>query len=220
MAGLIIVLILFVLTIVSYIQIITKAGYSPWWILLPLSLPVLWLIATADVFHGFSGGFGTFTLFDPQGIADQEKALGWLILLDIVANYAMLLAFAFSDWPVMQAARSRYPSGDGTGGRNARPSPAAALGSGSCPGPIGGSIGDATGSRFPGPTRRLVQIGVRRRRRAELLGRLGLDGEAAVERWGLGGPPAFRNRSRRAPKAHRRPTEQHTSSRPMSGRGS
>ena len=109
MAALIIALILFVLTIVCYIQIITKAGYSPWWILLPLSLPVLWLIATADAFHGFSSGLGTFGVFDPQGIADQEKALGWLILLDIIANYVMLVAFAFSDWPVIQAARSQFP---------------------------------------------------------------------------------------------------------------
>jgi hypothetical protein len=141
-AALIIALILFVLTIVCYIQIITKAGYSPWWILLPLSLPVLWLIATADAFHGFSSGLGTFGVFDPQGIADQEKALGWLILLDIIANYVMLVAFAFSDWPVIQAARSRFPAAGDTGGRSAPRLPQRPSGPAPAPGPISGPMGD------------------------------------------------------------------------------
>ena len=219
MAGLIIVLILFVLTIVSYIQIITKAGYSPWWILLPLSLPVLWLIATADVFHGFSGGFGTFTLFDPQGIADQEKALGWLILLDIVANYAMLLALPFRTGP------SCRPPGRGTPlaaapAEERAPSPAAALGSGSCPGPIGGSIGDPSVLDFQGQPAGWYKSGsVGAANRAIGTARPGRrSGSGAVA---TGWTSRFSNRSRRVPKGpHRRPTEQHTSSRPMSGRGS
>jgi hypothetical protein len=103
---------------VGLIQVITKAGYSPWWILLPVSLPVLYLITIATVFQGF-GGIGTYGAFDVQGVVNEAAVLGLLTFLDIIANFAMFVVFAFSDWPVMQAARSRYPSAGG-GGRGPR----------------------------------------------------------------------------------------------------
>ena len=69
MIGLVITLCLIVLAIVGYIQIITKAGYSPWWILLPLSIPVLWLIAVFTTFVitplVFVGGVFTSAQFLP-----------------------------------------------------------------------------------------------------------------------------------------------------------
>ena len=34
----------FVVIIVVDVQIITKAGYSPWWILLPLAMPVMYFV--------------------------------------------------------------------------------------------------------------------------------------------------------------------------------
>lgn len=113
MVGLIITLILIVLAVVGQIQIITKAGYSPWWILLPLSLPLLWLIALATTFADLSqiGAYGTA---DIQAVVAEAKILAVVAFLDLLANFAMFLVFAFSDWPVMQAARRRNsPSGGG-----------------------------------------------------------------------------------------------------------
>ena len=115
MFGLVITLCLIVLAIVGYIQIITKAGYSPWWILLPLSIPVLWLIAVFTTFSGISG-VGTYGFFNVQGIATQAKIWSVISFLDLLANFAMFLVFAFSDWPVMQAARSRHAPRTGGGG--------------------------------------------------------------------------------------------------------
>jgi hypothetical protein len=113
MVSLIVFLVLIVLTVVGQIQIITKAGYSPWWILLPLSLPVLWLIATAVAFHGFSSAIGSYGAFNLQGVADEAKVLATITFLDVLANFVMFLVFAFSDWPVMQAARARHPQQPG-----------------------------------------------------------------------------------------------------------
>jgi hypothetical protein len=115
MISLVIGVLLMVLTIVAYIQIITKAGYSPWWILLPLSLPVLWIISIAITFSGFSN-VGTYGFFNVQGVADEAVVLGVVTFLDVIANFALLLVFAFSDWPVLQAARSRHMPRSGGGG--------------------------------------------------------------------------------------------------------
>ena len=123
MVALVVFFILMILSVVAGIQVITKAGYSPWWILLPLSLPVLYTVELAVVFHGFSSSLGTYGAFDLQGIVDEAKVLSVLALLDLLANYAMFMVFAFSDWPVMQAARSRY-AGPGGSGRGSRSSPA------------------------------------------------------------------------------------------------
>ncbi len=106
MLAIIIFLILSAVTIVGGIQIITKAGYSPWWILLPLSIPLLWLINIALVFNDFSG-VGSYGAFNLQTFADQEQTMGIFIFLDLVVNFVMFLVFAFSEWPVVQAARSR-----------------------------------------------------------------------------------------------------------------
>jgi hypothetical protein len=109
--GIILFLVLCVVTVVGSIQIITKAGYSPWWILLPLSLPVLWLVSIAIAYGDLSSAVGTYGAFDIQTVVDQAKVLSTLTFLDLLANYAMFLIFAFSDWPVMQAARARHTPG-------------------------------------------------------------------------------------------------------------
>jgi hypothetical protein len=131
MVGFVFSLILIVVAVVGQIQIITKAGYSPWWILFPLSLPVLWFISIAVAFGGLSSSIGTYGVFNLQGVADQAAVLGTVTLLDLIANYVMFIIFAFSDWPVMQAARARhpqqpgpYPGGPGTYGPPAGRPPA------------------------------------------------------------------------------------------------
>ena len=113
MLGFVVLLILIVVTVVGQIQIITKAGYSPWWILLPLSLPVLWFISIVEAFGSLTSNIGTYGVFNLQGVADQAALLGVLTLLDLIANYVMFIVFAFSDWPVMQAARGRHPQQPG-----------------------------------------------------------------------------------------------------------
>jgi hypothetical protein len=145
MIGLVIVLCLFVLIIVGWIQIITKAGYSPWWILVPLSLPVLWVITISILFSGFSGA-GTYGFFDVQGVADGASIMGKVTLVDLIANYAFFLIFAFSDWPVMQAARSRHTPRTGGGD----PQPRRVPGPGSGPGQASGAGAGAT-SPTPSP---------------------------------------------------------------------
>jgi hypothetical protein len=135
MIGLVITLCLIVLAIVGYIQIITKAGYSPWWILLPLSIPVLWLIAVFTTFSGISE-VGTYGFFNLQGIATEAKVWSVVAFLDVLANFAMFLVFAFSDWPVMQAARSRHtPRSGGAPG-----SPLRFPGPGGVSGPVAGAM--------------------------------------------------------------------------------
>jgi len=130
MVGIILFLVLSVVTVVGAIQIITKAGYSPWWILLPLSLPVLWIVDIAIAFSGLSSAIGTYGAFDLQTIVTEAKVMSTLTALDILANYAMFAVFAFSDWPVMQAARARHTPGPNpylggpAPGPPGRPSPA------------------------------------------------------------------------------------------------
>lgn len=45
----ILVFVMGIFTIVATVQIIVKAGYSGWWILVPLGAPVVALIATSIV---------------------------------------------------------------------------------------------------------------------------------------------------------------------------
>src|SRR5580704_5476746 len=120
MISLIIGLALFIIYFVGWVQIITKAGYSPWWIVAPLSIPVLWFIEIAIVFNGF-GGIGSYGAFNVQAFADQGEALAALTFLDVVGNFILFVIFAFSEWPVMRAARTGY-SPRGGGFASSRPS--------------------------------------------------------------------------------------------------
>jgi hypothetical protein len=154
MIGLVITLFLIVLAIVGSMQVVTKAGYSPWWILLPLSLPVLWLIAVLMAFNSLSG-VGTYGFFDLQGITAEAKVLSVIAFLDVLANFVMFLVFAFSDWPVMQAARSRHTPRTGGGApRSPRqfPGPGSGPASAAMPTPAPGAppTSPHAGSQAPG----------------------------------------------------------------------
>jgi hypothetical protein len=115
MVGIIIFIILTIVTIVGWIQIITKAGYSPWWVLVPLSIPVLWLIS-AFLLYSDLNGIGTYGAYNLGALESGEKTIGIFIVLDGIFNFVMFLVFAFSDWPVMQAARSGRAYGGATFG--------------------------------------------------------------------------------------------------------
>ena len=93
MVGLVIVLCLSVLTIVGWIQIITKAGYSPWWVLVPLSLPVLWLISTFLLYSDFNG-LGTYGAYNlgPGGGGRRRRSRSFSFFLDVIFNFIMFLA--------------------------------------------------------------------------------------------------------------------------------
>jgi hypothetical protein len=148
MVGIVLFLALCVVTAVGGIQIITKAGYSPWWILLPLSLPVLWLVDIAVAFNGLSSAIGTYGAFDLQSIVAEAKVLSTLTFLDLLVNYAMFVVFAFSDWPVMQAARARHTPGPNPyrggpashGPAPGRPSPTTGPFAGVAPPPAAGTV--------------------------------------------------------------------------------
>jgi hypothetical protein len=119
LVGLIIAFCVWALFIVAWIQIITKAGYSPWWILLPVSLVVLWIIDIFLLFRSLSAVTG-YSAVNFQTFADAEQTLYAVILLDVILNMIMFFVFAFSEWPVMKMSRLRYP-GDGLGPRSSRP---------------------------------------------------------------------------------------------------
>jgi hypothetical protein len=118
--GVLVSLAIAVLMTVAIIQIITKAGYSPWWIVLPISTWVLWILTLVVFFSSLSFSVHHSGPLDPTGVAAGVVVLvvlGWLLSL---ANVVAFFVFAFSEWPVRRAARGQMPRG----GRTPRPSPA------------------------------------------------------------------------------------------------
>jgi hypothetical protein len=124
-------------------KVITKAGYSGWWILIPL-LPVFLMIATFAVFdlevHPLvSSGFTVFPSF---------TGIRYMLVIDIIGGlftWIMFLVFAFSAWPVAGSSHTFRPlvaSGETTG---------ATFGpSGGAPAQVGS--GPRTSSPRPGAT--------------------------------------------------------------------
>jgi hypothetical protein len=92
-------------------RIIAQAGYSPLWILLPLSPLVLtticYIIFWSDIHEvffggGFGGGFGI----------DSHVSLIWhLDELSIVVSWLFFIVFAFSRWPVSGQGHTRVADG-------------------------------------------------------------------------------------------------------------
>ena len=105
--SLMIAIAIFAVIIVAYVQIITKAGYSPWWILLPLAMPVMYIVTFAVLANDtFGSAFGTSSV---TTLTNDFQFLGTIDLLVGIANLVMFLVFAFSEWPVMREARTRRP---------------------------------------------------------------------------------------------------------------
>jgi hypothetical protein len=99
--DLIILLGLLFLDFFAVTQIITKAGYSSKWILLPLTPVVLGVISlillAVDV---RTETFGGITVTQPVNLSDFA-ALQVLDLISVITTWVFFLIFAFSNWPVL-----------------------------------------------------------------------------------------------------------------------
>ncbi len=86
-----------VLNLVGTVKIITKAGYSGWWILVPFG-PVVQTFATSVVgSHAVVSGITTRSFdFAPTG------ALALIDLSSVILSEVVFLIFAFRQWPVLR----------------------------------------------------------------------------------------------------------------------
>lgn len=86
-------------------KIITKAGYSGWWILVPLTPIALWLITLVALASATYSPFNSVTsaYFNASGYAALFVFDGIAALLP----WVFFLIFAFSDWPVHQRLREQ-----------------------------------------------------------------------------------------------------------------
>ena len=97
-------LVLTVLYIVALVKIITKAGYSAWWILL-MFLPVLtWIITSAIVYFDASSQ-PTSTALTTFNTSFNASLFIWAWVADGIAYLVPVVfffVFAFSEWPVQK----------------------------------------------------------------------------------------------------------------------
>ena len=96
-----------VLNLVATVRIITKAGYSAWWILVPLSPIVMYIITFAvfvyEVRTSLTGGVSNF----------NAASIAGLLVLDAVCAllaWVFFLIFAFAEWPIQRQVRTQ-PTG-------------------------------------------------------------------------------------------------------------
>jgi hypothetical protein len=153
---LVVQLVLLVLNFVAVSKIITKAGYSPRWILVPLTTVGLWVVTfillVVDVRTEIVGG-GTLSV--PVSLS-SFKLLQGLDLVSVLVTWILFLVFAFSDWPV---ATRRHDAGGSVSGRGAPVLPSPGPGPSRLAGPtssVAPPIGPAT-SGAAAPTSTLVQ---------------------------------------------------------------
>ena len=93
------------LNLIATDKIITKAGYSGWWILVPLTPIALWLITLVALASATYSPFNSVTsaYFNASGYAALFVFDGIAALLP----WVFFLIFAFSDWPVHQRLREQ-----------------------------------------------------------------------------------------------------------------
>lgn len=98
------------ITFIALHRIIVKAGFSGWWIVVPLSPVVAFFIGIAVVIHDVS----TTGPFSALGdVIDLEYAI-WILCF---VNWVFLLLFAFSSWPALESGTSRRRPAAGPGSR-------------------------------------------------------------------------------------------------------
>ena len=106
--GFLIGIVVFVVSIMAMVRIITNAGYSGWWVLVPFAAPIVGyilgviLLASASL----SGGSGQHFLGVAAGVFVIEF-LCWFV------SWGIFVKFAFADWPLLQQARGRQTPGGG-----------------------------------------------------------------------------------------------------------
>ncbi|MGO9151539.1 MAG: zinc-ribbon domain-containing protein [Acidimicrobiales bacterium] len=91
------------LNLIATVKIITKAGYSGWWVLVPLIPVALWFITLATLAGAANSPFNSATSagFNASGYV----ALFVLDGVGALLPWVFFLVFAFSDWPVRQQLR-------------------------------------------------------------------------------------------------------------------
>jgi hypothetical protein len=88
--------------VAAYASMIRKAGFSAWWILLPGTDALLYLILTSLLlFVPTTYVFGDTTLTAPATL-DTYKVLAIATFLLGIASIVAFFVFAFSTWPVEQ----------------------------------------------------------------------------------------------------------------------
>jgi hypothetical protein len=104
--GLVIDLVILVVNFLAVSKIITKAGYSSKWIVVPLAPVALWVVTfillVVEVRHVVAGGT---TLSLPVSLSSY-RVLEALDVLSVIVTWIFFLIFAFSDWPVGRMRRS------------------------------------------------------------------------------------------------------------------
>jgi len=90
-----------VLSPFAFFQIITKAGYSGWWTFVPYTPWIVGFLGSA-IFRTVDTNRSIGTVFDQLGL--------WFVLTVLSAVFVtvMFFIFAFSAWPSLQGARSRF----------------------------------------------------------------------------------------------------------------
>jgi hypothetical protein len=119
----------FGLNVAAVYKIITKAGYSGYWILLvvaPFVAYLIGIVVLANEVRSRDFHVGSFA--------------GWLGLAGLLAfvEYIFFLVFAFSDWPALRQRGQAHPPGYGYGYGRAGPRPPSGTGPGMPP-PLAGS---------------------------------------------------------------------------------
>ena len=82
------------LNTVAVLQIITKAGYSGWWVMAPASAVLLALVIFAISLHAAI----SFSAISLRTASD----LVWVEFFVDLFNWILFLIFAFSDWPALR----------------------------------------------------------------------------------------------------------------------
>lgn len=92
-----------ILNFAATFKIITKAGYSGWWIILPLASLIAIAIAAGVVAHEAVTPLSTTSSVS----SDLTAALAYWIVAGVVlfANWLFFIVFAFSDWPIRRQLR-------------------------------------------------------------------------------------------------------------------
>ncbi len=97
-ASVIIGLGLMILNVVAVFKIITKAGYSGWWMLVVVGPLVILLVGGAIISNAARTNSASFNI---------RAFVVWLVVdgVSIFAQWIFFLVFAFSDWPVRRQLR-------------------------------------------------------------------------------------------------------------------
>lgn len=120
-----------VVSFVTWVKIISKAGYSGWWMMVPVSAIVCWLAAIVIGVGSFidtlrsNGAFGSGTGLDVPGRfnspgLDVAAVLGIISLILFIATWILFVVFGFSNWPAL---RKPINGPGSSGGRSENPLP-------------------------------------------------------------------------------------------------